>query len=111
MRSIRTPQETALALIQAEFKDYHPLTALARLAHKDEVKLDPKLELAVHATILPYVQPKLSQSEVKVDVGVERRVVISLFDEEITDAKELPEGVSTRIPLALENGLEIVEAS
>lgn len=111
MRPIRTPQETALALIQSEFKDYHPLTALARLAHRPDVTTDPKLELAVHATILPYVQPKLSQAEVKVDVGVERRVVISLFDEDIVDAKEIPDGVSSRIPLALDNGLEVVETS
>jgi hypothetical protein len=110
MRSIRTPQEVALSLIQAEFKDYHPLTALARLAHREEVRVDPKLELAVHATILPYVQPKLSQAEVKVDVSETRRVVISMFDENVEDARELPDGVTQRIPLVLENGLEVIPA-
>lgn len=82
----RTPAEEALALVQREFPQYHPLQALARLAHRQDVVQDPKLELAVHQTILPYVQPKLSSVEVKADLSNHRRVVVTLFEDvEIED--------------------------
>jgi len=77
----RAPAEMALALVQREYPEYHPLIALARLAHKKDVTCDPRLEMAVHATILPYVQPKLSSVEVKADVTDLRRVVVTLFED------------------------------
>jgi hypothetical protein len=82
--------------VQSEYPDYHPLLALARLAHRKEVTDDPKLELEVHRTILPYVAPKLANIEVKAEVRDERRVIVSLFEE-----RTLPDGrtVDVEVPL------------
>jgi hypothetical protein len=84
---IRSASEQALALVQSEFANYHPLISLARLAHRSEVMADPKLELEVHKCILPYVTPKLSSVEVKEEATDDRRVIVSLFE-----------------PMALDNG-------
>lgn len=93
---VRSPSESALALVQSEFPNYHPLLALARLAHRKEVMDDPKLELEVHKTILPYVAPKLANVEVKHEMKEERRVIVSLFEE-----RKLPDGrtVDVEVPL------------
>ena len=93
---VKSPSQTALDLVQSEYPDYHPLLALARLAHKKEVTDDPKLELEVHRTILPYVAPKLANIEVKAEVRDERRVIVSLFEERV-----LPDGrtVDLEVPL------------
>lgn len=85
LTKIQTPQQVALDLVQHEFPNYHPLIALSRLAHRDDVKSDPRLELEIHRTILPYVQPKLSSIEMKVQQTEERRVVISLFEEKVLE--------------------------
>lgn len=96
---IRSPSEAALALVQSEYPNYHPLIALARLAHRKEVTDDPKLELEVHRTILPYVAPKLANVEVKSEVKEERRVIVSLFE-----TKTLDDGrtVDVEVPLVTE---------
>ena len=78
---VQNASEMALSIVQREFPLYHPLIALARLAHRDDVIADPKLELEVHKTILPYVVPKLSSVEVKAEVKEERRVIVSLFEQ------------------------------
>lgn len=79
---IKGPSEMALELIQREYRDYHPLVALARLAHSKDAEEDPKFALEVHKTILPYVVPKLSSVEVKASVDPDdRRVVVSLFEQ------------------------------
>lgn len=93
---IRTASEAALELVQREYPEYHPLIALSRLAHRHDVREDPKLELEVHRTILPYVTPKLSNVEVKADVRDERRVIVSLFE-----TKQLEDGrtVDVEVPL------------
>ena len=85
LTKVQTPQQAALDLVQHEFPNYHPLIALSRLAHRADVKSDPRLELEIHRTILPYVQPKLSSIEMKVQQTEERRVVISLFEEKVLE--------------------------
>lgn len=95
----RTPAEAALELVQREYPQYHPLIALARLAHRNDVLQDPKLELAVHQTILPYVQPKLSSVEVKTDLSNHRRVVVTLFED-----VEIENGtVTAEVPMVIEH--------
>lgn len=79
----QSPEQDALSLIQKHFPEYHPLIALSRLAHRPDVMQDPKLELEVHKAILPYVTPKLSSVEVKPAGDDRRRVVISLFEEDL----------------------------
>lgn len=93
---VQTPADMALALVRQEFPNYHPLVSLTRLAHKQEVIDDPKLEFEVHKAILPYVTPKLSSIEVKSDIQETRRVIVSLFEQHT-----LPNGnvVEVEVPL------------
>lgn len=96
LTKIQSPSQAALSLVQSEYPQYHPLIALARLAHREDVTTDPKLELEVHKTILPYVTPKLSSVEVQAEVKEERRVIVSLFEQQM-----LPDGrmVDVEVPL------------
>lgn len=96
---VMTPGEQALSLIQREFPNYHPLVALARLAHRDDVKQDPRLEHDCHKALLPYVVPKLANVEVKVQPNDDRRVIVSLFEQHT-----LPNGkvIETEVPLITE---------
>jgi len=93
---VRSSSEAALALVQSEYPNYHPLVSLARMAHRKEVLEDPKLELEVHRTILPYVSPKLANVEVKTENHEDRRIVVSLFED-----RQLPDGrtVEVEVPL------------
>lgn len=93
---IQSPADMALALVRQEFPNYHPLVSLTRLAHKQEVIDDPKLEFEVHKAILPYVTPKLSSIEVKSETQETRRVIVSLFEQHT-----LPNGsvVEVEVPL------------
>lgn len=102
---IRTPADAALALVQREFPDYHPLVALTRLAHRPDVTCDPKLELEVHKTILPYVTPKLSSVEVKHDPNPDRSIVVTLFETKTLDDGRV---VDVEVPLVTEAS-ELVE--
>jgi hypothetical protein len=88
--------QAALDLIQSEHPNYHPLVSLARLAHSADVKADPRLELEVHRTILPYVTPKLSSVEVTIEKKEERRVTISLFEERVLENGQV---VDVEVPL------------
>lgn len=96
---VQTPADMALALVRQEYPNYHPLVSLTRLAHKDEVIQDPKLEFEIHKAILPYVTPKLSSIEVKSEVNETRRVIVSLFEQQT-----LPNGqvVDVEVPLVTE---------
>ena len=104
----RTPAEAALELVQRDHPEYHPLIALARLVHLPHIREDPKLELAIHQAILPYVQPKLSSVEVKAEVvETHRRVVVTLFEdieiEDGTTTAEVPLIADARELVPLDN--------
>lgn len=102
---IKSAAQSALDLVQSEFPNYHPLVSLARLAHRPDVAEDPKLELAVHATILPYVCPKLQSVEIKEVNPDDRRVVVTLFDEAVlTDGRT----VDVEVPLLLDESEQLV---
>lgn len=96
---LQTPGEQALALVQRHFPEYHPLVALAKLAHSSKVDEDPRLEFDCHKAILPYVMPKLANVEVRDNRVDDRRVVVSLFEE-----RALPDGTvqSVEVPLVTE---------
>lgn len=96
---IQSPADAALALVRSEFPNYHPLVSLVRLAHKQEVIEEPRLEFEIHKAILPYVTPKLSSIEVKSEVNETRRVIVSLFEQQT-----LPNGqvVDVEVPLIAE---------
>lgn len=93
---VRGPADIALEMIRSRYPHYHPLIALANLAHRDDVVADPKLELEVHKAILPYVAPKLSSIEVKSNNVEDRRVVVSLFE---THTLENGSIVDVEVPL------------
>ncbi len=97
------PGERALSLIQAHYPTYHPLIAIAHLAHRDDVRADPLLELNCHRTIAEYTLPKLKSVEVKAELSEVRRVVVSLFEEEVTDAEILSDAEILRA-----NHLELI---
>lgn len=96
---VKNAAETALELVQKDYPEYHPLIALARMAHKVEVTCDPKLELEVHKAILPYVAPKLASQEVNLNAGDDRRVVVTLFEDvELEDGRS----VKAQIPMVVD---------
>jgi hypothetical protein len=99
LAKIASPAEAALLLIQREYPNYHPLVSLTRLAHKESVIEDPRLEFEIHKAILPYVTPKLSSIEVKSEVQETRRVIVSLFEQQT-----LPNGavIDVEVPLVTE---------
>jgi hypothetical protein len=96
---VKNPAEMALDIVQREYRNYHPLAALAKMAHHPSVICDPKLELEVHKAILPYVSPKLASQEVKLTGLDDRRVVVTLFE----DAK-LEDGrtAQVQVPMVVE---------
>jgi hypothetical protein len=71
--------EKVLSFIRTRYPGYHPLMAIAELAHATDA--DPKLQLDCHKTIAKYVQPELRSIDVKGTITETRRVIVSLFDE------------------------------
>jgi len=53
--------ERVLQLLQAEYPSYHPLIAVAKLAHSTD---DERLEFDCHKTLSRYVEPELKSVEV-----------------------------------------------
>lgn len=68
-----------LAAIQQHYPDYHPLVAIAHIAHAREA--DPRLQFDCHRVIAKYVEPELKSLEVKGTINDARRVSVSLFDD------------------------------
>lgn len=73
--------ERMLALIRTKFPQYHPVIAIAEMAHDEEIE-DPRIKLECHKTLLKHVSPELKSVEVKADIKDHRRVTVSLFDGE-----------------------------
>lgn len=75
-----------LKAIQQFYPDYHPLVAIAHIAHTESV--EPRLKFDCHRVIAKYVEPELKSLEVRGVVGEARRVSVSLFeDNQIIDAE------------------------
>lgn len=83
-------------MIQREFPNYHPIVALARMAHKPEVIAEPRLEFEIHKALLPYVSPKLSAVEVTQQNTDDRRVIVSLFE-----TRQLENGSTVEVEVPL----------
>jgi hypothetical protein len=95
---VKSGEQTAagdrvLALIRTKFPSYHPLLAIAELAHSERAKDDARLQLECHKTLVKYVTPELKSIEVKADIRETRRVVVSMFDGGPIDMSE-PELIS-----------------
>lgn len=89
--------ERVLALIRSRYPEYHPLMAIAELAHSQKVKDDPRLELECHKTLTKYVTPELKSVEVKAEIKETRRVIVSMFDGEAVDVR--PNSITFDAPM------------
>ena len=66
-----------LALIRAEYPNYHPLVSMAHIAHNEDADL--RLQFECHKTISRFIEPELKSVETQTDENQQRRVVISMF--------------------------------
>lgn len=76
-KNVESAGDKMLAMIRAKYPEYHPVMAVADLAHKTQ---DEKVELACHQTIAKYVIPELKSIQIDAKVEQHRRVTVELFD-------------------------------
>lgn len=86
--ALKTRSTALLTAIQDQFPNYHPLIAIAQIAHSD--KADLELQFQCHKTIAKYIEPELKAVEVKTDINDRSVVRVSLF-EDIADAEIVSE--------------------
>ena len=86
--ALKSRSRDLLAAIQQRYPNYHPLIAIAEIAHSKEADLE--LQFQCHKTIAKYIEPELKAVEVKTDINDRSIVKVSLF-EEISDAEILSE--------------------
>ena len=75
--------QTLLAMLQKEFPNYHPVLAMARIAHDKDASL--ALQLEAHKSIVKYIEPELKSVEVR-NASDARLVRVSLFEPVTLDA-------------------------
>jgi len=101
-----------LGLIRTKFPGYHPLIAIAEIAHHKDSDL--RMQLECHKTLIKYVSPELKSVEVKADIKETRRVIVSMFDgETFENGSDTPlDNIPTRAskPDPLWKGLEFEDA-
>ena len=103
-KSASATLQGSLELIQEQFPDYHPLTALAQLVNLPETNLEQRI--AIHTTLAKYVAPQLKQVDINAHIDSETvyRPRIMRFDgsvdeddaedaiyEEVTEGLQDPE--------------------
>lgn len=76
-------QMQLMQALQNRYPGYHPLISIAEIAHTSE---DLKLQFECHKTIAKYIEPELKSVEVVTETREATRVVVSLFEDDITDA-------------------------
>lgn len=78
-----------MTMIHEAYPQYHPLLAIAHLAHDPD--MDLKGQLDCHKTIAKYVSTELRAVDIRQTITDNRRVVVSLFDAstEVVDAIEV----------------------
>lgn len=82
--STKGPKSRVLELLQSRYPGYHPILALADMVNSDRTDIEPELEFRVHAKLASYVEPELKSVEVKGVLEEQRRVTITLFDQDVT---------------------------
>ena len=92
---VQSAGDKMLALIRQKYPSYHPVMAMADMAHKSG---DEKTQLACHQTIAKYVIPELKSIQIDAKIEQHRRVTVELF--EVMTRKELP-----KVTEVLENEL------
>lgn len=86
-------RDMLLGMVQKEFPSYHPLIAIARIAHHGDADL--KLQFECHKTIAKYVEPELKSIEVKGEITGRHRVSVSLFEPQGVTFSPVEEGLKT----------------
>ena len=92
MPTIHSRSAALVTMLHAEFKNYHPLLSIARIAHRTDADL--RLQFECHKTIAKYIEAELKSVEVKSDVREEKVVRVSLFDVEDVEVKSAPVALS-----------------
>lgn len=99
-----------LAMIREKYPEYHPLVALADMAH--QAGMEDRIRFQCHQTIAKYVEPELKSIEVKgthkIDFGLLKVTVVKerTFDVDYTvDGNDLesPPVITEPTPLGLEH--------
>lgn len=97
-----------LEMLQSRYPGYHPLMAIADIAHSGAANDDVKLKFDCHKTIAEYVLPKLRAVEHSGEVNQQRRVIVQLFQEDITDAQLVEDKAPSAQELLGASALEAV---
>lgn len=87
--ALKSRSKDLLAAIQQRYPNYHPLIAIAEIAHSSEASLD--LQFQCHKTIAKYIEPELKAVEVKTESNEKNLVRVTLFGEDVSDAEILSE--------------------
>ncbi len=74
----KSRRDALLSVIQSHYPGYHPLVAIAHIAHNNDAEL--RLQYDCHKTIAKYIEPELKSLEVKAEINAARRVNVSLFE-------------------------------
>lgn len=86
---IKSRSKQLLDAIRLKYPNYHPLIAIAEIAHSDQADLE--LQFQCHKTIAKYIEPELKAIEVKNETSERSKVTVTLFGEaEIEDAQLVP---------------------
>lgn len=104
----KTRRELLLGMLQKEFPSYHPLIAIARIAHRGDADL--KLQFDCHKTIAKYVEPEIKSIEVKGEITGRHQVRVSLFDPpgaEYTPVEEMKPAIEGQSHRVLPGGANI----
>lgn len=100
--------ERLLHLIRQRYPDYHPIMAIAQIAHDAAEGEEPDLPTALraHTTVLAYVEPSLKSVEVNVVEDRNRTINVSLFEEvpSIPDSEALAAKLAEDRKLAIGMG-------
>ena len=74
------PGDRMLEMIRQRHPEYHPVLAMADLAHSTD---NEELEFKCHQAIAKYVAPELKSIEVRAEINEQRRVIVEMFDEAV----------------------------
>jgi hypothetical protein len=76
-----------LDLIRQKYPEYHPVVAMADLAHTTD---NEEIEFKCHQSIAKFVLPELKSIEVRAQISEQRRVIVELFDESMMPSIDKP---------------------
>jgi len=77
--ALQSRGDTVLSLIHTKFPNYHPLLAMAEMAH--DTNVEDSVKFNCHKELARYVAPQLKAVEVRTSSDELPRVSVSLFAE------------------------------